>query len=225
MVPAFEQTEGEGRGARFARVGVPLVILAIIAVAIFLFARQQSGITRQINTVSTFLPVQPPPPPPPPPKPLETPKPVPQEIVQPTNTPPPPAPAAANDAITENAPAQDGTDAFNIGAGSGDGTRGSGGAGAFNRGAFNSYLSQAIQRAVRNDPDLSSKSFRVSLSVWLDASGRITRAVIRTPTGNDAVDQALPALLTGMPALSQAPPQAVLDTLPINLTIDLRKSL
>lgn len=220
----FQDNDDREGFSRYLRAAVPLFALAALAALVWWFATQQTGVTRQNDLVSTLLPVELPPPPPPKVQPVEPPKPVEQQIQ--TSAPPPPnQPPAANDAITQNADAQDGSDTFNIGAGNGGGLRGSGLTGAFNRGAFNTYLSQAIQRAIKDDPALGGRYFRVRVDVWLSSAGKITRVALKSSTGSNNFDQQIAHVLTQMPALGQAPPQPVLDTLPIELSIDLRKAL
>jgi TonB family protein len=173
-----------------------------------------------------LLAVTPPPPTPPPPKPQEVVK---ENVPVPTTQPQqvqPKAPAPANNAITENADAQAGPgDAFNIGAGNGEGMNGGGGAGIFNPALFGAYIAGVVKTAVQKDDTLKGKSFRVAVEVWLSPQGKITRANLRSSTGSDLYDKAITALLTAMPPLEQPPPQQILARLPVQMTIDLRKSL
>lgn len=202
-----------------ARLGVVAVLTALLT-ALWFAANYHSTTIKKEAPVSLLLPVEAPPPPPPPPKPVE------KEVdTTPLNQPVTPTQTVTKDnAITENADAQAGGDAFNIGSGSGEGLRGSGVAGALSRGPYANYLAGVIKRAV-HDSDLTNKAFRMAVAVWLSPAGKIIRIEIRQGTGSAGDDKTLQALLLSLPALDQPPPQSILDSLPINMTIDLRKSL
>lgn len=206
--------------------GAGVLILLLIALGIWRLATSQAVSIKKEEPISQLMSVVPPPPTPPPPKPQEVvketpPTPVPQQ--QPQEQ--PKAQAPANNAITENAPAQSGGDAFNIGAGNGEGMTGGGGAGLFNPGLFNAYFSSLVKVAVQKDDALKNKTFRIAVNVWLSPEGKITKADLRSSTGSEAYDQALTALLLHLPQLDQPPPRQILARLPVELTIDLRKSL
>ncbi|HEY4079015.1 MAG TPA: TonB C-terminal domain-containing protein [Rhizomicrobium sp.] len=205
--------------------GVGVLILVLIALGIWRLANSQAVSIKKEEPVSQLMSVVPPPPTPPPPKPQEVVK---QNVPVPTTQPQqvqPKAQAPANNAITENAPAQDSGDAFNIGAGNGQGMTGGGGAGFFNPAMFNAYIAGIVKIAVQKDDTLKNKSFRAAVSVWLSPQGKITKATLRSSTGSDSYDAALTALLLAMPPLEQPPPQQILARLPVEMTIDLRKSL
>src|SRR6201991_753893 len=219
----FEQQETKRPWAAY---GVGALLLMLVALGIWRLANSQAVSIKKEDPLSPRLAATPPPPTPPPPKPQEQPKEQPTPVAQPQPQAQPKAPAPANNAITENADAQAGPgDAFNIGAGNGEGMNGGGGAGLFNPALFNSYFQSTIRNAVQKDETLKGKSFRAAVSVWLTPQGKITKAVLRSSTGSDAYDQALTALLLAMPPLEQPPPQQILARLPIEMTIDLRKSL
>jgi TonB family protein len=205
--------------------GGGVLILLLIALGIWRLANSQAVSIKKEEPVSQLMSVVPPPPTPPPPKPQEVVK---QNVPVPTTQPQqvqPRAQAPANNAITENAPAQDSGDAFNIGGGNGQGMTGGGGAGFFNPAMFNGYIASVVKIAVQKDDTLKNKSFRVAVSVWLSPQGKITKATLRSSTGSDSYDAALTALLLSMPPLEQPPPQQILARLPVEMTIDLRKSL
>jgi periplasmic protein TonB len=210
----FEQ---QGRKRPWASYGIGLLILLLIAFAIWRLATTQEVGIRKEEPVSQLMAVAPPPPPPPPPKPQEvvkqTPTPVPQQQPQAQ----PKAQAPANNAITENAPAQAGGDDFNIGAGNGEGMTGSGGAGFFNPAVFSTYIKSVITIAVRKSEAL--KPFHANVDIWLSPEGKITKVTLRASTGSDANDTALTDLLLSMPPLEQPPPQQILAMLPVEMTI------
>ena len=123
-----------------------------------------------------------------------------------------------------NAEAQIGGDAFGLQSGSGEGMRGEGVAGMLNRGPYANYMAGAIRAAIETNATLRKKTFKVAVSLWLSPAGKITRAELRSSTGSSDYDHELQSLLTGL-VFDQAPPQSILDTQPVNMTIDLRKSL
>jgi protein TonB len=205
--------------------GAGVLLLLLVALGIWRLANSQGVTVKKEEPVSQLLAVTPPPPTPPPPKPQEVVK---QTVPVPTTQPQqvqPKAPAPANNAVTENADAQTGTDAFNIGAGNGEGMNGGGGAGLFNPALFNAYIAGVVKSAVQKNDTLKNKSFRIAVDIWLSPQGKITRANLRSSTGSDTYDSALTALLMGLPPLEQPPPQQILARLPVQMTIDLRKSL
>jgi protein TonB len=210
----------------WAAYGAGVLLLLLIALGIWRLANSQGVTIKKEEPVSQLMSVVPPPPTPPPPKPQEVVK---QNVPVPTTQPQqvqPKAQAPANNAITQNADAQAGPgDAFNIGAGNGEGMNGGGGAGLFNPAMFNAYIASIVKIAVQKDDTLKGKSFRAAVSVWLSPQGKITKATLRSSTGSDSFDQALSALLLALPPLEQPPPQQILARLPVEMTIDLRKSL
>lgn len=199
-----------------------MLLLSALAMGIYMAATYHSTVIKKEQPISMLMPVEAPPPPPPPPLREVLPQVTEPMIEQPII----PQEATQNDnAITQNTEVQIGGDAFGIGAGSGNGMRGSGIAGMLNRGPYGAYMAKEIREAIREDVRLQSKHFKVSVSLWLTAAGKIERAVLRTSTGAAASDEALKVFLTDMPAFDKAPPQSVLDSLPVNMTINVSQSL
>ncbi len=209
----------------WAAYGAGVLILLLVALGIWRLATSQAVSIKHEEPVSQLMAVTPPPPTPPPPKPQEVVKEQPTPIPQNQPQEQPKAQAPANNAVTENAAPQDGGDAFNIGAGNGEGMTGGGGAGLFNPAMFNAYIASVVKIAVQKDDTLKNKNFRAAVSLWFSPQGKITKAQLRSSTGSDAYDAALTALLTGLPPLEQPPPQQILARLPVEMTVDLRKSL
>lgn len=197
----------------FARLAAVIVLIAL-CVAMWFAATYHTTVLKKEAPVSMLMPVQAPPPPPPPPK-----EPTPQETEVPLNQPITPQQQTTKDnAVTENAEAQIGSDAYGIGSGSGEGTHGSGMAGMFDRGPYAAYLGQVIHQALNDNPVLRKKSFRVTIALWLTAAGKINKVELRSSTGSDEYDRELKSVLEGLAPLSQPPPQSVLDSLPLILT-------
>lgn len=224
----------DGGWGRWARLAIPAVILALVGWAVWIFAHQEAGVTREEARVSTLIPVQEPPPPPPPqvkppePKPVETP------VPQPTPQPPQPQPQAqpqpsqpttGQNAVTENGPAQAGSDAFNIGAGSGGGGRGQGGAGGFveTAGIYGQYARGPMTQAIHADELLRGKSFAAEARLWFDAAGRITRVEVTRGSGTAAYDAEIRRVLLALRGL-RAPSSTALGQMPIRFSIDERSA-
>ena len=197
-----------------------VVILSALA-ALWFAASYHATVLKKEAPVSMLMPVEAPPPPPPP-KEAQSQE-TEQAIEQPAS--PQQQQTPKDNAITQNAEAQIGGDSYGIGSGSGEGMRGGGVAGMLSRGPYANYMAQAIRQAVEKNASLRGKAFRIAISLWLSPAGKITKAALRSSTGSEDFDRELQALLTQMPPLSQAPPQSILDTQPVNMTIDLRKSL
>lgn len=135
----------KGPGRYVKPVAIALA-LAALAALIWHFAGDTAGVKRaSAPQVTTVIPL--PPPPPPPPK-----KPPPEKVKDEVKTPverptivpkPSEAPKPSDDQpkqMTMNAPAQAGTDSFNIGAGDGSGMVGSGGGGKFGNASYAQYM-------------------------------------------------------------------------------------
>jgi periplasmic protein TonB len=214
--------DSDNFGQRVFRYAGPVIVLLFVAFAIYWFAAQETGIRVERPSISTILPVETPPPPPPPQvKPPEV-QHFEQVLPRPNNTPPPPAPQ--NNAVTENAEAQEGTDSFNIGAGNGSGMKGSGPAGfAGDAGTYGQYARGKILAAVEASELLHNKPFVAVVRIWFGADGTITRVVIARPTGTDAFDDEIQRILKGLSGFTPPAPE-ILSQMPIQFTIDERRS-
>lgn len=197
---------------RLVKPAVLLLVATAIATALWFGFHDITGV-RRAAPPPTMIAILPPPPPPPPtpPKPPEPEKqvetPQPQEQPKPDNQAPPPP-------LTINGPAQAGGDSFGIQAGSGGGmalggpagTGQGGGGDEFADAAYSRFLSSQIQQAVQDDDNISRQVFTADVDVWVDSSGRVTRARISKGTGDASLDKSLLAVLEHMDALSEAPP-------------------
>ncbi|GBH22992.1 energy transducer TonB family protein [Burkholderia vietnamiensis] len=205
----------KGPGRYVKPVAIALA-LAALAALIWHFAGDTAGVKRaSAPQVTTVIPL--PPPPPPPPK-----KPPPEKVKDEVKTPverptiapkPPEAPKPSDDQpkqMTMNAPAQAGTDSFNIGAGDGSGRVGSGG-GKFGTASYAQYMVYVLQRAIEQDKGVQEAGgarFAGSLNLWMDASGRITKVTIAQSTGDAKIDAAVLAAVESLGRVDEAPPPA-----------------
>ncbi len=181
---------------------------------------------------TTMVFVMPPPPPPPPP----TPPPV-QKI------PPPPkdekkVEMAPTEKPVEKAPVEKpaekppeglgtsikggaGMAGLSLGGGNGliggDGSGTGGGGGSMGK-WYAGQMGNKIAEALRNNRKTRSASMRVEAQVWVDPSGRISRATLDRSTGDPALDEALKnEVLPGI-QLSEPPPQGMRMPIPYRFT-------
>lgn len=203
----------KGPGRYVKPVAIALA-LAALAALIWHFAGDTAGVKRaSAPQVTTVIPLPPPPPPKKPP-----PEKVKDEVKTPVERPtiapkPSEAPKPSDDQpkqMTMNAPAQAGTDSFNIGAGDGSGMVGSGG-GKFGNASYAQYMVYVLQRAIEQDKGVQEAGgahFAGSLNLWMDASGRITKVTIAQSTGDAKIDAAVLAAVESLGRVDEAPPPA-----------------
>ncbi len=204
MSDTYEEFEERGWLSRLRAVSVPGALVLAVAGAILYFLHDTSGVKREAPPLPTLVATLPPPPPPPPPqKQPEVEKKV-EEEQKPTEQ---PKQVEAPRPITINGPAQAGTDAFGVGAGSGGGEVGSGG--GFGDATYSRYMGSALQQAIQNDERVNRLVFSADVAIWVNESGRITRAEILQSSGDAKVDQDLVATLEAMPALDEPPPSTL----------------
>ena len=214
---------------------LPWVILVVAALigSVWYVSKQPSNTRKAapvIEPINIILPppppVQPPPPPPPPkeePPPEEEEEMIEQAPVEENEEPPdepspePPSEDLGGGVAGGTGPA--------IGSGSGGGNR-IGGTGRRGGGSKFGWYAAKVQSSIRdalgrNAATRSATFSSLTVKVWADDSGRITRAQLVGSSGNPAVDQAIKnQILTGL-MLPQAPPPDL--PMPINLRISARK--
>jgi protein TonB len=167
-------------------------------------------------------------PPPPPPKPPEEKPPEPEvkeevKLDQPTPDKPQPADAPPPGADL-------GVDADGSGEGDGFGLVGKKGAGdLIGSGGggnpwgrydalLNEAVSSAFQQALARDKALKGKNYKVMVKVWIDSSGKVTRAVLIDSTGDERVDEVLKEALSSMRALRDVPPADMPQPVKVRVT-------
>nr|WP_241022205.1 energy transducer TonB [Burkholderia sp. Ac-20353] len=203
--------------ARYVKPAVIALVIAGIAALIWHLASDTTGVKRaSAPQVTTVIPL---PPPPPPPKQKPPPEKVKEEVKTPVDKPtvapkPSEAPKPSDNQpkqMTMNAPAQAGTDSFNIGAGDGSGMVGSGGGGRFGNASYAQYMVYVLQRAIEQDKgvqDAGGARFAGSLNLWMDPSGHITKVTIAQSTGDAKIDAAVIAAVEALGRVDEAPPPA-----------------
>jgi len=182
----------------------PAIILLILAGVVLYFLHDTAGMRREAPPLPTLIATLPPPPPPPPKPPEPEVKKV-EDVPKPQDT--PKQPDDAPKPMTINGPAQAGNDAFNIAAGSGGGNIASGG--GFGEANYSNYMGSTIQETIQNDDRTNTFVGSSEIDVWVDGSGRITRAVLARSSGDSKTDALLVQVLLSMPALKEAPPSTL----------------
>ncbi|WP_408586056.1 TonB family protein, partial [Novosphingobium sp.] len=116
-------------------------------------------------------------------------------------------------------PAQAGTDSYGMSSGKGGGMGAVGGTGTcvgptcgggspIATGFYTRYLSGALQDRIQDNDKVNRQIFTADFSVWINASGQVTRAELLRSSGNGKRDQLLLAILQGVRGLD-APPAAL----------------
>ncbi len=228
---AGPSTNGTGgkRATRFAAWVLAVVAAGGLAWLVWQWAHDMSGVSRQVPKIPMLIPLPPPPPPPPqqpekPPEPEKQVEPKPEPELKPTEQPKPEqkAPVPADDLakpMQMNGEAQAGTDAFNIGAGSGGGM--SGGGGGLGNATYGQYLSQAFQRALSQDETIRLLSYRLEVNTWLNEAGQVTRVELVKSSGDGDTDAKVIAALRRVPALENKPPKSL--SLPVRMSLQGRR--
>ncbi|MFY0182621.1 energy transducer TonB [Stenotrophomonas rhizophila] len=174
------------------------------------------------DTASTRRPVAeipmvmlPPPPPPPPPEPEPEPEVTPEEVMpepEPLDEVPKPTEEAPTpdtaDPVTMDADAQAGTDSFGIQSGSGAGRSGVGAGGAGNA-SYGRYLGYVLQQAVARDPKVQRLAFQLTVNVWLDEAGQVTRVELARGSGNAEADDAVLQAIRTIGRIDERPPASL----------------
>jgi periplasmic protein TonB len=210
---------GSKRSTILCVVGGLVLFLGLGAGAYFLLG-WKSAPKKRVATVVSITPLPPPPPPkptPPPTPPPDMPEPVQQpdapkfvEETQPDSPPEPepeaPAPMGSN--IQGDGP-PDGFGLQGRGGGGMIGGTGRGGGGGSQFGWYAGRVQNAVSSAVRSHKLTRSARMTIKARIWVDASGRVTRAALEGSSGDAAVDRALQGeILTGI-TFPDPPPQGM----------------
>ena len=216
----------------FKRFRIPLVvgvlILGGIGYAVFGKSTEKKAPVKAPAPTIVKIQLAPPPPPPPPPK-VQPPPPkmedkkVEQAPVEKPEAKPEPAkpkpvdePAPLGTGLVGKGPGMSGLGRT----GNGGGGNGTGGGGSM----FAWYASQAVNpitSALRNHSRTRAANMSVVASIWVDSSGKISRGLLESSSGDPAVDEAIKnEILPGL-QLSEAPPAGM--KMPIKLRLNARR--
>jgi periplasmic protein TonB len=192
----------------------------------WLFA-DTSSIERKVAAPPTLQMVQPdkpPPPPPPPPPPEQIPEVEPEQSVPDPTPTPQKAMDDAPKAMTMAADSQSGGDSFGLAAGDGKGYgapsskgTGEGPVGNVSDKFYKDNLRNALQEAVQSDDRVNKRIFEAVVKIDVDATGRVTRAVlVRSNSGDKKIDNQLIAILESIRGIPTPPPSF---KFPQNITV------
>jgi len=198
-------------------------IVAACVLVVCLLGYLLYGVLSNIDGVAvksappTMVDMLPPPPPPPPPPPEKPPEPMDKPQDQPDLAPQPDKPAPAPMQI--NGPAQAGSDAYGMSAGTGGGMGAPAAVGACtgpNCGGakLSSGLDRFWGRNVANQLEdyiegkraVNVDSFNSQFDVWVNPAGAITQVRLANSSGDSRLDQTLLALLRQASGLKPPPP-------------------
>ncbi len=220
-----------------ALIVVGVIVLAIGGLVLSqVLGPKKTAPARQENFTMVTLPPPPPPPPKPtPPPPQATPPPVdqkmderpmePQEAVKPDEAPPKPDTPPDQPLGTNNVGNGPG-DNFGLGGPGGNGGFGGGGKGGSGGSKYGYYAGQVQRRisdALQKNRATRTASMRVEVRIWPDATGRITRAELKSSTGDPALDSAIQSNVLNGLQLDSPPPVGM--PLPIVLRLTAKKAI
>lgn len=86
--------------------------------------------------------------------------------------------------------------------------------------AYSGQIAPRISQALRDNPKTRALSVDIPVRVWLDITGRITRAKLDVSTGDAAKDAAICDIIVSIPN-SEPPPDGMV--MPINMRIKARR--
>lgn len=199
-----DQYEQRGFLQRFGfPIGLGVVVLGVVALIVSQMMKVKKEEPRRMPEVVMIRPL-PTPPPPPQQKPPEPPKETVEKMMEQTpvdsnDEKPDEAPAEAP-GVTTNITGTGGPD-FGLKAGRAGGDTLGGGSSRGPNSPFGWYaarVSKTVQAALTRDGVINKANFQVTVRLWLDLSGRVTRMKVAKSTGDAAVDQALADRMTGM---------------------------
>jgi protein TonB len=183
------------------------LILALGGVFFALSHSSSSQSKRQVSEVTLLAP--PPPPPPPPPRP-----PPPKQMVEQTPVDKPEPKPQANNA-PKSAPS--GLPTNGKGGGMAGGGGGDGGGGGSRFGWYASAVQTTIRQALEGNSVTRHSTIGITVRIWADVTGRITRAKLVNSTGNPSLDDAIRNQVLLQTSLPGGPPPGM--DMPINIRI------
>ncbi len=205
MATSFQQPAPKKSRHRLV-IGALLAIVLLGGIASFFIKSPDTPVRKPAasQVIAITLPPPPPPPPLPPPPPTEAPPPEEQKMVEaeaPVEDEPPPeakAPDEPPSDLTTNLKGE-GPNSFGLAAGNGKGGGGgqTGGTGIGGTGSkygrYNAGLIRTVKAALESHPSTRNAVFPPSrAALWLDSTGRITRAKLLDSTGSTTLNTAIP---------------------------------
>ena len=83
---------------------------------------------------------------------------------------------------------------------------------------LNEAVSSAFQQALAREKALKGKNYKVIVKVWIDSSGKVTRAALVDSTGDSQADEVLKEALRDMRMLRESPPADMPQPVKIRVT-------
>ena len=83
---------------------------------------------------------------------------------------------------------------------------------------LNEAVSSAFQQALAREKALKGKNYKVIVKVWIDSSGKVTRAALVDSTGDSQADEVLKEALRNMRTLRESPPADMPQPVKIRVT-------
>ena len=226
--PGDDEEDDEPGFFRRYRVLLGVAVL-VIAGSVYVFSGPSTPsapgpVRKAAVPINVTLPPLPPPPlPPPPPPKVEPPKEEMEEQAPVDEAPPEPAPDDSPPPPGTNNVGDGKGDNFGLGKATGGNGTGTGrrvGGTASKYGYYAAQVQNSISAAVRRHGRTKSATMSITARIWVDETGRVTRATLSGSSGDQAVDTALKNdVLTGLQL--QSPPPAGMK-MPINLRLTAR---
>ena len=223
LTPSSGSNETGSKKPPLVWIGVGAVVLVAVGAGAFFWLGGESKPKKKTSSIVNVMPVLPPPPPPPtppptpppaPPDPVEPPPDAPEfvEEAAPDSPPEPETPPDAPEAMGSNIQGDGPPDGFGlVGKGGGGmiGGRGQGGGGGTRFGWYAGRVQNAVIGALRSHRSTRASQLNLKARIWVDASGRVTRASLEGSSGDRELDQALQQeILTGL-QLPDPPPEGM----------------
>lgn len=191
-------------------------VVAVLGVGLWLLSRNIAGVNMNEPPASQVNLLPPPPPTPPPPPPPKEKPPEPDKAIEPPKPEAQPKAADQPKQLTIAGPAQAGGDSFGVKAGSGGGSTiiggsptGKEGGGGFADASWGRFVTSEITRVIEANNRVNHRVFAAVVDVWVDASGRLTKATIRKSSGDPKLDHDLVASVEGIGSLGEPPPASL----------------
>src|SRR5262249_4076395 len=187
------------------RFRIAIIVIAVVIAGIVVVAKLTSKGGSSKHERLTLVSLAPPPPPPPPPVVKPPPPQEEQKIEEPMIKEEAPKEAPPKDEPPLGTGIKgEGSDSFGLGGKPGNGRIGGGDGSKW--GWYASQVQSRIQQALQQHRKTRTASMNLTVRVWADASGRISRAQLASSTGDASLDSALrDEVLTGL-QLPEPPP-------------------
>jgi len=212
------------------RIALGIAAVVVIASVVMVFQNKLSSKGSSAHKAADIVSVRLPPPPPTPPPPAATPPP--QEVMKqeqkmieqspideheekPKDEPPASAP------ISTGIKGDGAADGFGVGGGRGNGLfGGDSGRHGSKFGWYGGQVQATILDALRKNPQIRNSALALTVRIWSDPTGRVSRAKIVGSTNDPKTDQAIQDSLVGI-QLKEAPPAGM--PLPIVMRITAKR--